>query len=86
MNGLEWIVRIAAGLGGGAVCGIDVDLIGHAVLLEFVNGFLHDGQVAVAAHNNRNFFHCPVLLADVNKQDSCMFITPSDAESIHECC
>ena len=40
-----------------AVGGIDVDLVGHAVVPELVDGLLYDRQVAVAAHDDTDFFH-----------------------------
>ena len=40
-----------------AVGGVDMHLVGHPVLLQFIHGFFHDGQVAVTAHDDTYFFH-----------------------------
>ena len=41
----------------GPVGRVHVDLIGNPVFLELVNGFLHNRQITVAAHDNAYFFH-----------------------------
>ena len=38
-----------------------MDLKGDLVLLELVNGLLYNGQIAVTAHDNSNFFHMNLL-------------------------
>ena len=46
------------GLDGGAVGGIDVDLTGDGEGREGLCGLPDHGQVAGAAHDDADFFHC----------------------------
>ena len=45
-----------------AVGGVDVYLKGYAVLALSLGGFVHNGAVAVAAHDNGYFLHESYLL------------------------
>ena len=49
------------GLVGSAVCGINVYFKWDLKVLQHVDGFLDDGQIAVAAHDDSDFFHKNLL-------------------------
>ena len=55
-------------LHGGAVGGVDVDFVGYTVFLQLADGLFHHRQVAVATHDNANFFH--------NEPSSLMTVIP----------
>ena len=42
---------------GGAVGGVDVTLVGNAQRRQGVHGLAQDRQIAVAAHDDSDFFH-----------------------------
>ena len=42
---------------GGAVGGVDVTFVGNAQRRQGIHGFAQDGQIAVAAHDDSDFFH-----------------------------
>ena len=42
---------------GGAVCAEDVSLKRNPELFQLIEAFLNNGQIAVAAHDNGDFFH-----------------------------
>ena len=64
-DGAEAILSCAqgkhTGLLGGTVGGIHVGLVGNAQGIQGIHGFAQDGQIAVAAHNNTDFFHGNLL-------------------------
>ena len=62
--------------GRGAVGGDDPHLIGNAKQLQLVHGLLHDGQITVRAHNNRNFFH-QITTSDHEKKQADMDYLPA---------
>ena len=49
------------GLFGGSVGGINMNFVGNGQFVQGSHGLLQDRQIAVAAHDDSNFFHIDLL-------------------------